>query len=219
MMALTHGFAALALAVVALPVLGDHVGGPLLLAAAFVGGLAPDADLLASHRKTLHYPVGFSVVALALLGAVALTGWTALVVPTVVAGAAALHAVSDVLGGSAEREPWNPVTDNGVYNHVLGRWHRPRRYVRYSGAPEDFLVCLAFAAVAIGSGLTAPAVDRALIALVAFAGIYALCRKRLAAISTVAGSLVPTRLCAVLPAVRVEESETDGTTVDIRFGR
>ncbi len=219
MMALTHGFAALAAAVVVLPVLGDYVGAPLLLAAAFVGGLAPDADLLASHRKTLHYPVGFSVLFLVLLGAVHLTASAPLVVLTVGVGAAALHAVSDVFGGSAEREPWNPVTENGVYNHVLGRWHRPRRYVRYSGAPEDFLVCLGFAAVTISSGSTPAAADIALFSLVAVAGLYSLCRKRLAAIGAGIGGLVPTRLRAILPAVRIRETETDGTTIDVRFGR
>ncbi|QSX00186.1 metal-dependent hydrolase [Haloterrigena alkaliphila] len=218
MMALTHGFMALAAAVLLLPALGESAG-PVLLAAAFLGGLAPDADLVASHRKTLHFPVWLSVAALALSSLVVVTGSPAVFVLTVAVGAAALHSVSDVLGGSAEREPWNPVTENGVYNHVLGRWHRPRRYVRYSGAPEDFLVCLAFAVVAIDSGLTAPAADRALLALVAFAGVYALCRKRLAAIGSAVSSLVPTRLRAVLPTVRVEESETDGTTVDVRFGR
>ncbi|WP_121741624.1 metal-dependent hydrolase [Natronorubrum halophilum] len=218
MMALTHGFMALAAAVFLLPVFGEYAG-PALLAAAFLGGLAPDADLVARHRKTLHFPVWFSVATLALSSLAALTGSGTLLVLTVAVWAAALHSISDVLGGSAECEPWNPVTENGVYNHVLGRWHRPRRYVRYSGAPEDFLVCLAFAAVAIDSGLTGPAVDRALLVLVAFAGVYALCRKRLAEIGTVAGSLVPRKLRAILPAVRVEETETDGTTVDIRFGR
>ncbi|RZV11511.1 hypothetical protein BDK88_0390 [Natrinema hispanicum] len=218
MMALTHGFASLAVAVVVFPVVGDHVGGPLLLAA-FLGGLAPDADLLASHRKTLHYPVGFSAVTLLLFGAVLLTGWSALLLPTVAVGAAALHAVSDVLGGSAEREPWNPTMDTGVYNHVLGRWHRPRRYVRYSGAPEDFFVCLAFATVAVSSAVTPTAADITLFWLVALAGLYTLCRKRLAAISTGLSNLVPTRVRTLLPTVRIEETETDGTTVDIRFGR
>ncbi|QRV13672.1 metal-dependent hydrolase [Haloterrigena salifodinae] len=218
MMALTHGFMALATAVLLLPAVGEY-GGPALLAAAFLGGLAPDADLVARHRKTLHFPVWFSVATLVLSALAVLTGSGALLVLTVAVGAAALHSLSDVLGGSAEREPWNPVTENGVYNHVLGRWHRPRRYVRYSGAPEDFLVCLAFAAVAIKSGLTGPAVDRVLFGLVAFAGGYSLCRKRLATIGAVAGGLVPTRLRAALPAVSVEETETDGTTVNIRFGR
>ncbi|WP_239642042.1 metal-dependent hydrolase [Natrinema versiforme] len=218
-MALTHGFMALAAAVVVLPVLGDHVGVALLLAAAFVGGLAPDADLLASHRKTLHYPVGYSVLAAVLLGAFLLTSSPGVLVLTVAVGAAALHSVSDVLGGSAEREPWNPVTENGVYNHALGRWHRPRRYVRYSGAPEDFLVCVAFAAVAIPAGATSATVDAALLGLVAFAGLYSLCRKRLAGIAATLGRLVPRRLRAVVPTVRVTETETDGTTIDIRFGR
>ncbi|WP_339102278.1 metal-dependent hydrolase [Haloterrigena salinisoli] len=218
MMALTHGFMALAAAVLLLPALGESAG-PALLAAAFLGGLAPDADLVASHRKTLHFPVWLSVATLALSGLSLLTGSPALLVLTVAVGAAALHSVSDLFGGSAEREPWNPTTENGVYNHVLGRWHRPRRYVRYSGAPEDFLVCLAFAAVAIGSGLTAPAADRTLVALVAFAGVYALCRKRLATIGAVAGGLVPTRLRAIVPVIHVKESETDGTTVDVRFRR
>ncbi|WP_229504752.1 metal-dependent hydrolase [Natrinema versiforme] len=210
---------ALAAVVVALPVLGDHVGVPLLLAAAFVGGVAPDADLLASHRKTLHYPVGFSALSGVSLGAFLLTSSPGLLVLTVAVGGAALHSVSDVLGGSAEREPWNPVTENGVYNHALGRWHRPRRYVRYSGAPEDFLVCLAFAAVAISAGATPAAADTALVGLVAFAGLYSLCRKRLAAIGATLDRLIPRRLRAVVPAVRVTETETDGTTVDIRFGR
>ncbi|ELZ19794.1 hypothetical protein C477_07443 [Haloterrigena salina JCM 13891] len=218
MMALTHGFMALAAAVFLLPAIGEYAG-PAMLAAAFLGGLAPDADLVARHRKTLHFPVWFSVATLALSMLAVLTGSGALLVLTIAVGAAALHSLSDVLGGSAEREPWNPTTENGVYNHVLGRWHRPRRYVRYSGAPEDFLVCLAFAAVAINSGLTGPAVDRVLFGLVAFAGGYSLCRKRFATIGAVASGLVPMRLRAVLPAVSVEETETDGTTVDIRFGR
>lgn len=218
MMALTHGFASLAVAVVVFPVVGDHVGGPLLLAA-FLGGLAPDADLLASHRKTLHYPVGFSAVTLLLFGAVLLTGWSALLLPTVAVGAAALHAVSDVLGGSAEREPWNPTMDTGVY--------KPRSRPLASTAPirpllgraGGFFVCLAFATVAVSSAVTPTAADITLFWLVALAGLYTLCRKRLAAISTGLSNLVPTRVRTLLPTVRIEETETDGTTVDIRFGR
>jgi hypothetical protein len=125
MMALTHGFVALAVAVLALPVLSDTLAPPLVLVAAFAGGIAPDLDLLARHRRTLHYPFGFTVLTLTLAVVTLVTGSSVVLLGTVVAGAAAIHALSDVLAGSVERAPWDPTTERAVFNHVLGSWHRP----------------------------------------------------------------------------------------------
>lgn len=40
-----------------------------------------------------------------------------------------------VFGGGVGSEPWNTTSDRGVYNRFRERWHAPRRWVRYSGAP------------------------------------------------------------------------------------
>jgi hypothetical protein len=34
-------------------------------------------------------------------------------------------------------DPWTNPGDRAVYDHLRGRWLRPRRWVRYDGAPED----------------------------------------------------------------------------------
>jgi hypothetical protein len=219
MMALTHGFMSLALAVLVLPFVSDHVAAPLLLAVTFVGGVVPDTDLLANHRKTLHYPIIYPILTLLLVGGFLLTSSALFLLLTFAIGAAALHCLSDILAGGAELEPWNPATGHGVYNHVLKRWHRPRRYVRYSGAPEDFFISLVFAMVAVWSATTSVTADVGLLCLLAAAGIYSLLRKRLRRIATFGIALVPLRLQFLVPAVQVEETENDGTRVRIRFGR
>lgn len=179
MMATTHAFVSLAVAVLSLPVLSEYASPPLLLGAAFVGGLAPDVDLAAEHRKTLHYPLAAPALALALSGVAFATSSAFATLAAVAVGGAALHAVSDVLAGSPEHEPWNPSLDRSVYNHLLGRWHPARRYVRYSGAPEDFFAGLTFASVAILSPATSPATDLSIAGLLAVSGLFSLYRKRL----------------------------------------
>lgn len=191
MMATTHAFASLAVAVLSLPVLSEYASPPVLLGAAFAGGLAPDADLAARHRRTLHYPLLMPVLASVLFGVVALTGSAAMAVVAVAAAGAALHAVADVFAGSPEPEPWDPSLDRAVYNHLLGAWHAPRRYVRYSGAPEDFLLGLSFALVAVFSPATSPAADLSILALCAASGLFSWQRKRLPALADRLTSVAP----------------------------
>lgn len=191
MIATTHGFVALAAATLSLPVVSEYVAAPVALTVAFLGGVAPDADLAAVHRRTLHFPALGSVAAVAAVGLAVLvpSPWT--VGPALFLGGAALHAVSDVLGGSAEHEPWDPTTERGVYNHLLGRWHRPRRLVRYSGAPEDLAVAAPFAAVGLLSAATGPRADAAVLALLAGSAGYVLVRRRLGAIAAVLRGALP----------------------------
>ncbi|MBX0349087.1 metal-dependent hydrolase [Halomicroarcula pellucida] len=212
MMALTHGAVSVALVALATPALPDTVALPLLVVA-FLGGILPDLDIVADHRKTLHYPVGYSVLAFLLAVGYVVAPSGTLLLAAVLVGSAAVHTCSDVLAGSVEAEPWNPTTERAVYNHALGAWHRPRRYVRYSGAPEDWLLALVAAATAIRSPASGSTVEAALFWLVAVAGGYTLVRRRFSALS----ARFPSRLAAVLPAVTVEETESGATTVAIRF--
>jgi hypothetical protein len=215
MMALTHGLASVALVAIATPAIRETAGPPLL-AAAFLGGLAPDLDLLAAHRKSLHYPVGYTLFA-ALLGSYyAVVPTVGGLLATVALSAAAVHTWSDVFAGSVEPEPWNPTTERAVYNHALGQWHRPRRWVRYSGAPEDFFLCAISATLAIGSSVTGPTADALLLWLTAVAGTYTLARKRLGGLRGTLAPVVPERLVALVPTVNVETTDSGATRLAFR---
>lgn len=134
----THALVGLALAtpvVVAAPDLAT----PALLGA-LVGSVLPDLDVVADHRRTLHYPTGYALLAVPLV-AVALAapgpatvGFAAGVV------AAAVHCHMDRYGGSREFRPWERKSDRAVYDHVKGRWRRAKRWTRYDGSTRDLLV-------------------------------------------------------------------------------
>lgn len=178
MMATTHVFVGLALAS-AYAVLGGEYA-TVAAAAAIAGGVFPDLDLLAEHRKTLHYPEYYAVLA-----AVGVVVAVVATTPAAVAAAAffvsaAVHAASDVLGGGIEARPWLATSEQGVFLHTQGRWAAPRRYVRYDGAPEDLAVAVAFA---IPGWLAFDGwVRQAVVLGVAVSAAYVLVRKRLPAL-------------------------------------
>lgn len=143
MMATTHVLAAVAVATLSALVAPELA--PVAVVAAGLGGLFPDLDVYAAHRRTLHFPVYYPASA-------ALAGVLAVAVPTVATVAAAwflvgaaLHAGMDALGGGLELRPWEATSERAVYSHYHGRWLAPKRWVRYDGAPEDLLLAGAFA--------------------------------------------------------------------------
>ncbi|SFB79170.1 hypothetical protein SAMN05444422_10231 [Halobiforma haloterrestris] len=176
MMATTHVFVAL-VAVAPFAVVAPEFALPLSIGAV-LGGLAPDLDVLFDHRRTLHFPVaGFPSALVA--GAIALETRS----PTAVGLAAFalgawLHAGSDAIGAGPELDPWNNSSDRAVYDHVRGRWIRPRRWIRYDGAPEDagLAVSLGVASLFVFDGWMTPVV----VAGVAISLCYALFRRRIA---------------------------------------
>lgn len=179
MMTTTHALvgAGVGLAATAL----DPGLGASALAAGVLGGAAPDADLVAVHRRSFHFPVGFAVLAAVATGlaVVVPATWSALLAVSLVA--AAVHCAMDVFGGGVEPRPWEATSKRGVYNHLTGRWIRPRRWVRYAGAPEDFVlaavVSLPLLAVAGGS------VRVVAVALLVPSAAFTLYRRRLAGLS------------------------------------
>ncbi|WP_227261561.1 metal-dependent hydrolase [Salarchaeum japonicum] len=176
MMATTHALVGFAIAVLVAP-----DAAPAVLAAGFAGGAFPDLDLYAGHRKTLHFPVYYALLALplGLLAAFAPGTWTLAAAVFVVA--AAVHSAMDAFGGGLELRPWEGTSDRAVYDHFNGRWLPPKRWVRYDGAPED----LGLAAVAAVPPILAVSGGLELLAFGALAvsAVYVLVRKPMVAVA------------------------------------
>lgn len=214
MMATTHALAGLLVGAIAATV-APELALPAL-AGGFAGGLAPDLDLYVGHRRLLHYPVAGWAVAAPAVGVAALWPgpWTVGVAVFVVA--AVLHAASDVLGGGLELRPWEARSERAVYDHVRGRWIRPRRLVRYDGAPEDALLAWTLAIPtlllvdplsvtalspvgAVPLSWPATGVEGVVLALVATSVGYAAVRRWIPDLTEFAVGLLPRQLRSHLP--------------------
>jgi len=201
MMATTHALAGMVLLSVTGLIAPEHL--PVAVSAAAVGGIAPDLDLYSDHRRTLHYPVVYSVTATLFLA-------VAIVLPTAVTVAlaaalisAALHSVMDVFGGGLELKPWQKTSDRAVYSHYHGRWIRPRRWIRYDGAPED---------VALAGALAVPLlifftgrIRRVVLLILAVSIVYGLVRKPLVLAAEWLVRALPAEVVELLPARFTEE--------------
>ncbi len=176
-MATTHVFAGLAV-VAPIAAVVPEFALPLAIGA-ILGGLAPDFDLVFAHRRTLHFPVaGVALAGPAVIAAVVVPS-SATAALAAFAVAAWLHAASDALGGGPEMDPWNDRSERAVYDHVRSRWIRPRRWIRYDGAPEDaaLAVALAVPALLVFDGWTRAVV----VGGIALSLAYALLRRQLVA--------------------------------------
>lgn len=129
---------------VALPVvLAAPEFAGVALVAGFLGGVFPDLDLYVGHRKTLHFPVYYSALAVTALLVAVLAPATATVAVALFLLGAAVHSVSDIFGGGLELRPWEATSDRAVYDHHRDRWISPKRWVRYDGSPGDLLLSVA----------------------------------------------------------------------------
>lgn len=197
MMATTHALAGMALAALVAP---EQAG--VALPAGFVGGLFPDLDLYAGHRKTLHFPVYYWPLALigGVLAAVA-TGPVTVGLACFLL-AAALHSAMDTLGGGLELRPWEGTSERAVYNHYTDRWHHPRRWVRYDGAPEDALLGALFSLPTL---LAAGTAMRWLVGVALCLSVaYALVRRRVPVVTDRLVGFVPAGLVEYVPERFVE---------------
>lgn len=110
--------------------------------AGYAGGVFPDLDLHLEHRKTLHHPELYPT--LAVLAALVAFAWPSAVTVVVACFlvSAALHCLTEVLGGGLGRKPWISDDDRGVYSHLGQRWLPPRRVIPYDGSPRDLALCI-----------------------------------------------------------------------------
>jgi hypothetical protein len=202
MMATTHALVGIGIAAIASLVVPE-ITVPAVIAAG-VGGVFPDLDLYAGHRETLHYPVYYvwlaaPAVVLALAIGSALIWALALFVV-----AAGIHSLMDAAGGGLELRPWRGTSDRAVYSHYHGRWLRPRRFVRYDGAPEDLVLggVVAVPTLLLFDGRLALAVW----ALLGVSMLYVVVRKPMVAVAEWLFERVPTPVRRRLPDRFLEEA-------------
>lgn len=195
MMATTHGLWGMTVGLAVATVAPETT--PIALVAGFLGGVAPDFDVYAAHRRTFHAPV-YGTVAALVAAAIAVAVPTVLTVAMAAGlGAGAVHALMDTAGGGLSLQPWADQPDRAVYSHFHGRWIPPRRLVRYDGAPEDLLLALgaALPLLVVGTGYY----RRFVAGLLVLSAVYVLVRKRLVTLLAVVLAYVPTHLQNVVP--------------------
>jgi hypothetical protein len=114
--------------------------------AGILGGGSPDLDMALTHRKSFHYPIISSVIAViaGVLVVLVPSVWTVFLFFFLLA--AAVHSVTDILGGGKEMRPWLEMDERAVYNHITDEWVRPRRII-YDGSISDLAISVITAAV------------------------------------------------------------------------
>ena len=201
MMATTHALVGVAIAAVASLVVPDI--SLVAVAAAAAGGFFPDLDLYAGHRKTLHFPVYYGVMAATAILIAAFSPMPALWAFALFLTAAAVHSAMDVFGGGLELRPWLGTSQRAVYSHFHGRWVRPRRWIRYDGAPED--LGLAFFAAIPGLLTFDGQITLGIAALLSVSAVYVVLRKPMVAIAEWLFARVPPSVKIRLPERFVED--------------
>ncbi|MDY6770439.1 MAG: metal-dependent hydrolase [Candidatus Nanohaloarchaea archaeon] len=144
MMVTTHAVIGLLIGTGAAAVLPGTV--QILALAGIIGGILPDLDILFQHRKTLHFPIFYSMIALLSTGGALWQPGTATTATATFITAAAIHSLMDIFGGDLTQEPWKQQGYRGVYDHVRQDWIHARRRIPYDGAPNDLAVFLAITA-------------------------------------------------------------------------
>lgn len=170
---------------------------PVAFLAGLLGGVFPDLDLYAGHRRTLHYPTLYPI-------AVVPAALSAVVLPTTVTvglavglAAAAAHCRMDIYGSGLELRPWERNSERAVYNHIGGAWIKPRRLVAYDGSPGDLAI-----ATAVGIPLflfVEGGFSVVVLGAVAIGAAYTLLRRHLAELAPVVFSKVPDPLARYVP--------------------
>ncbi len=175
----------------------------LAVVAAAAGGAFPDLDLYAGHRKSLHFPIYYPMLATGATVALVLAPYPWLWAVTLFLVAAAAHSLMDAFGGGLELRPWEGTSRRAVYSHYHGRWVTPRRWIRYDGAPEDMGLALF---VALPSLTTFEnSLELAVVALLGVSGVYVVLRRPMVAVAEWIIARMPQPLRGWLPRRFVED--------------
>lgn len=144
--------------------------------AGLAGGLLPDVDRLEqiglSHRKSLHYVVGYGILSIVLMGlafvvARDLVVW--MVALSCFFAGAWLHSFMDIFDGF-----WADDVNKGVYEHFRQRWIKALNWIPFADLREWSLQSLSTAVVlGISPQLTAiMAIPGWSVALISFLAVW-----------------------------------------------
>lgn len=192
MMLPTHVLGGMALALSVAFFAPEFAG--VALVAGLLGGILPDLDMYVGHRKSLHYPVYYSILALPVLVIAGLFPSVLTIFTAFLLVGASVHSVTDIFGSGLELRPWEATSDRAVYNHYHNQWIAPRRWIHYDGSPGDLLVSITLAVpllIALGGLLR-----QVVIMTLAVAIVYTAIRRLL---PTLAAALVHDVLTPRLP--------------------
>jgi len=111
------------------------VSTTILVVIGMLGGILPDIDRWESlglqHRKSLHYPLGYGLAAIAVIIIfVTLIRDSALLGLACFLSAAWLHSFMDIFDDYWLRP------EQGVYEHIRGRWIRTLEWVPFASTKE-----------------------------------------------------------------------------------
>jgi hypothetical protein len=195
MMLPTHAMVGVAIAAPLVALAPEHA--TLALTGGVVGSVLPDLDMYAGHRRSLHYPTGYTLAAVLTAVVAGALGTPLSVGVAFVLAGAALHCRMDRYGGGLELRPWEATSDRAVYDHARGGWRAPKRWIRYDGAPEDVLLTVVLG-VPVAVMLDAPFRWIAVGALVV--GVtYGVLRRRLAELAPTVVARVPKPVATRVP--------------------
>lgn len=153
---------------------GDAVPMAIVFSS-IAGSVVPDLDMFFIHRKTLHFPVVFSIVAMAMIPVYIYTGALQWLILFFFVAGAGLHSLIDVFGGGKEMRPWERKDNRAVYNHVSGEWVRPRHWY-YDGSRISFALGLMVSILVLALG--GPFLDYFVGAVLLFSSVYMLIRRQ-----------------------------------------
>ncbi|MFC5278065.1 metal-dependent hydrolase [Halorubrum rubrum] len=195
MMLPTHAMVGLAIAAPLVSIAPEIA--PAALAGALAGSVAPDLDLYSGHRRTLHYPTVYALLAIPAVVAAAVVTLPATVLLAAFLLGATVHCRMDRYGGGLELRPWEGTSERAVYDHVRGHWRQPKRWIRYDGSPGD-LTLLAGLSLPLLVVLEGPFRLVAVAALVVGVAYVAL-RRRLASLAPVVFGYAPEGVARYVP--------------------
>jgi hypothetical protein len=111
----------------------------IMLLCGVAGGLLPDLDVIFNHRKTLHYPNIYLMIGSFLVLLFYLTNISAILFVGIIFSSSFVHCFLDILCSGSTIKPWRESDDKAVYDHLRGKWIRPKGLF-YDGSIRDMIL-------------------------------------------------------------------------------